>query len=527
MLEEQTVTPFVETWRVSKPVVETGSAGLVATQHYEASDIGARVLAEGGNAVDAAVAAGLAIGAVEPWMSGLGGGGYLLVGDAGSDRVETIDFGMVAPRRLQPEDYPIESGTDRDLFGWPRVKGDLNVMGPHSIAVPGHVAGLAFALEHFGSRTWAESLAPAIELAERGLCVDWYTTLRITAAASDLVRFKGTRELFLPAGLPAVGDWEGKLPRISLPGLAQTLRRLATAGADDFYRGEIARSIVADTAALGGKLSLEDLGAYRVNRGPARTVAYRDARIHVPSGLTGGPTLAHALARIESALAPGPGPDALAYRAYARALKQAYAHRFAALGPDAASSEPACTTHISVVDRDGNLAALTQTLLSPFGSKVFLPGTGILMNNGIMWFDPRPGRPNSLGPARRPLSNMCPVIVHAAHGRRVAGGAAGGRRIMAAMLQLVSFLVDYGMRLNEAAHAPRIDYVPGDRVIADARLGTDVRDGLAAEFEVTTVPNGVYPAAFALPNLVAHDADGGQSGAAFVMSPLAKVSPGA
>ncbi len=137
---------------------------------------------------------------------------------------------------------------------------------------------------------------------------------------------------------------------------------------------------------------------------------------------------------------------------------------------------PACTTHFSVVDRDGNMAAVTQTLLSLFGSKFVAPQSGILMNNGIMWFDPTPGGANSLAPGKRCLTNYTPVVAQAADGRRLAVGASGGRRIMPAVTQLLSFVMDYGMDLDAAIHQPRIDASEGDIVIGDVRLPREVRE---------------------------------------------------
>src|SRR6185295_10123662 len=144
---------------------------------------------------------------------------------------------------------------------------------------------------------------------------------------------------------------------------------------------------------------------------------------------------------------------------------------------------PACTTHFSVVDRDGNMAAVTQTLLSAFGSRVVLPQSGITMNNGIMWFDPTPGGPNSLAPGKRCLTNYTPAIALAADGRRLALGASGGRRILPAVTQLLSFVMDYGMDLDAAIHQPRIDASEGPVVIGAVRLPTAVRDALRARFD--------------------------------------------
>ena len=186
------------------------------------------------------------------------------------------------------------------------------------------------------------------------------------------------------------------------------------------------------------------------------------------------------------------------------------------------SAAPGCTTHLSVADRDGNVAALTQTLLSIFGSRVVLPGTGILMNNGMMWFDPRPGRPNSIAPGKWPLSNMCPTVVERADGLRFAAGASGGRRIMPAVFQLVSFLVDYGMTMDDAMHTPRIDASGTPLVTADPTLPAGVIDALAERHEVQVARHGVYPAFYASPNLAGREAGGMTVGAACVTSPWAR-----
>jgi len=511
-----------ETWIVSKPAV-TARRGVVASQHHAASQVGAEVLAAGGNAVDAAVAAGLALGAVEPWMSGLGGGGYLLAYLARERRVVAVDFGMVAPRALEPADYPLAEGTDRDLFGWPRVVDDRNVRGPLAMAVPGMVAGLALALERYGTRSWAQSIAPALELAEAGLPVDWYATLRIATEARELAADPEAARVYLPGGYPpAAWGGGGPPPRMHLGRLAETLRRLAAAGPEDFYTGEIAEAIAADLSRLGARLAGGDLASYRPSVHEAGSADYRGATVHVAPGLNGGPSLLRALALLAPEALAGDAPDAATYRAYARALETAYAERLERLGEGAEAARPACTTHLGVADREGNLVALTQTLLSIFGARVMLPETGILMNNGIMWFDPRPARPNSIAPGRRPLANMCPSIVERRDGSRFALGASGGRRIMPAVLQLVSFLVDYGMDLDRAFTQPRIDASGAGVVAVDARLPEAVRAAVAEAYPVERGVHGVYPALFACPNAVGRLASGHSVGAAFIPSPWAQ-----
>ena len=182
--------PSTESWKVTKPAVE-GTGGVVTSQHYLASRVGADVLRGGGNAVDAAVAASFAISTVEPWMSGLGGGGYMLVYCRASDEVKAISFGMKSPAATDAADYPVVEGNDSDLFSWPRVVEDRNVKGPHSIAIPGQVAGMAAALEQFGSRSWAQSIEPAIGLAQNGIAVDWYATAQDRGQCSGSRRLRG------------------------------------------------------------------------------------------------------------------------------------------------------------------------------------------------------------------------------------------------------------------------------------------------------------------------------------------------
>jgi gamma-glutamyltranspeptidase/glutathione hydrolase len=166
---------------------------------------------------------------------------------------------------------------------------------------------------------------------------------------------------------------------------------------------------------------------------------------------------------------------------------------------------PACTTHFSAVDRDGNMAAVTQTLLSSFGSRFVSGQTGITMNNGIMWFDPTPGTPNSLAPGKRCLTNYTPVLAQSADGRRVAVGASGGRRILPAVTQLLSFVMDYGMDLDAAIHQPRIDASEGTIVIGDVRLPQAAREALGAQFDYEEARIQTMPMKFACPSVVLRD----------------------
>lgn len=514
----------IETWSIHKPAVES-SGGVVTSQHYLASDTGAQVLAGGGNAVDAAVATSFALGAVEPWMSGLGGGGFMLIYIAAQDKVHAIDFGMIAPQGLNPADYPLASGGGGDLFEWPAVLENRNVVGPHSFAVPGQVAGMSLALDTFGTRNWAESIEPAIGFAKQGMSVDWYATLKIAAAAQQLAQFEESRSTYLPDGFPPAGEWGGPLPKIRLGKLADTLEHLAKTGPRDFYKGDLAHEILADTREMHSSLAADDLSGYQARTLPSLSRQYRGATVHSTPGMTAGPTLHRTLELMESRFSPGSMPDTDSHLATARSLMDAYTERLASMGDADESTSPSCTTHLSVVDSAGNMVAITQTLLSVFGSRTMLPRTGILMNNGVMWFDPRPGRPNSMRPGARPLSNMCPAIVQRADGYRFAVGASGGRRIMPAVLQIISYMVDHNMTLEDAFHHGRIDVSGSDTVTVDASLSEATRTALNSEFKTMIAQHGVYPALYGCPNSVGHNTSNDRkAGAAFVMSPWASSS---
>jgi gamma-glutamyltranspeptidase/glutathione hydrolase len=224
--------------------------------------------------------------------------------------------------------------------------------------------------------------------------------------------------------------------------------------------------------------------------------------------------LAQTLRQLNDLKASSGGPDAAAYTAYARALQAAYRERLKDMGDadghralGAEHLAPSCTTHYSVVDRHGNMAAVTQTLLSTFGSKFVTPQSGITMNNGIMWFDPTPGGANSLAPGKRCLCNYTPVVANAADGRRLAVGASGGRRILPAVTQLLSFVMDYGMDLDAAIHQPRIDASEGSIVIGDVRLPADAREQLRRQFDYEDARVQSWPGKFAFPSIVLREGD--------------------
>ena len=520
---------FSNAQQIRKPAV-VSKGGIVAAQSRKAAEVGAAVLAAGGDCVDAVVATTFALGVLEPWMSGLGGGGAMVLYRAREARYEVIDYGMRAPGSLRIEDYPLTGdGAASDLFPWARVKDDRNLHGPGSIAVPGVVAGMEEAHRRHAKLPWKELLGPSVSLAGEGLLVDWWTTLMIASSAVDLRRYPASAAAYLLDGLPPNATW-GIKSNVRLPQdrLKATMAHLAGAGPRDFYAGDLARSVSADVKAGGGALSVEDLASFRAFGREPLIIPYRGGNVYATPELTCGPTMAHTLRLLQQSLQPARGgPDAAAYTAYALALQSAYRERLSDMGDadgrralGAEALAPACTTHFSVVDRDGNMAAVTQTLLSTFGSRFVTPQSGITMNNGIMWFDPTQGAPNSLAPGKRCLTNYTPVLAEAADGRRLAAGASGGRRILPAVTQLLSFVMDYGMDLDAAIHQPRIDASEGAVVIGDVRLPMPARGALRARFDYEEARVQTLPMKFACPSVVLRD-DGVNSGAVEPFQPWA------
>ena len=510
---------LVQNWSVSKPAA-CSRGGIVTSQNRIASQAGAQILAAGGNAVDAAVATGFALAAVEPWNSGLGGVGFMLVYLARENRVHVVDFGPISPCGLDPADYPMTGGYTSDLFTWPTVLDDRNVHGPMSIAIPGHVDGMGTALKQFGGLSFSEVMQPAIRLADEGIAVDWYLTLKAATMARELARYPTTRDIWLPDGFPPVTAAGAPLQRLKLTGLAATMRRLADAGPRDFYEGDIASGIIRDLKAMGGNLAATDLKNFHARIVAPIETEYGNAQLALPPALTAGPTLLRALAPLRDMQFQPGGPQADAFVAYAEALRNAYAERLTTMGDTSDWRDPSTTTHLNVIDRHGNMVALTQTLLSVFGSKVVLPSSGVLMNNGIMWFDPRPESPNCLAPGKRALSNMCPVIARKNGKPWFAIGASGGRKILPAVYQISSFLIDHGMTLADAFHQPRIDASGGETVGVDPRHPDSVRAKLAEKFPVNLTELVVYPTNFACPSAVLHDPQSGEHhGISDIMSP--------
>jgi gamma-glutamyltranspeptidase/glutathione hydrolase len=502
----------------TRKVVIRTEHGVVAAQHKLAAEAGAAVLRAGGDAVDAAVACSFVIGVLEPWMSGPAGGGAAMHWRADTGTAHALNFGMRSPAALRVQDFPLSGqGVAGDLFPWQRVVDDRNVQGATAIAVPGVVDGLGQAHDRWGRMPWSDLLQPAIDHARDGMLVDWYAALIIATTTRQLAQDPDAATLFLEDGQwPTVSGWTALADkRLDQSRMADSLGILARDGARALYDGDLGAAMARDVQDKGGSLRRQDLVDYRAAFHDPLVVPYRDALFHVMPGLTAGPTFADTMTRLQ---AHKLDDIPVAVSAYADALRDAYSARLAGMGDDGESPKaPGCTTHFSVVDRDGNMVSHTQTLLSIFGSRVVSPSTGFLMNNGLMWFDPEQGRPNSLGPDKACLMNVCPMLGQQGD-RRFAFGASGGRKIVSAVAQLASYVTDFGMDIEQAFHHPRIDMSGGDMVIADETLPQAALERLAQNHHLRTTRRATFPYAFACPAGVMREGTL-NSGCTEIMSP--------
>ncbi|MGC4191140.1 MAG: gamma-glutamyltransferase [Thermomicrobiales bacterium] len=556
--------PSHSIWQVSRTPV-SGTGGVVGAKTPQAVAAGIQMLAKGGNAIDAAVATAFTVGVTEPWMNGLGGGGFMVVWLAKERRSLVIEYPMISPLAATETMFPLSGGVDSALFGWPSVVGNANVLGFQSIAVPGTVAGLALALERYGTLSLATVLESAIVAAEEGIPVTWHTTLMEARDLGNLQRFPSTAKVFLSGqGNPLVSIEQTNPSFLRQPDLAATLRTLAEQGPRAFYEGEIAIRIVDFLQENGAILTREDFAAYQALDEPTISVDYHGATVHTMGKGTGGTSLAQSLRMLNAVDLASAGhgtPESL--HLLAQAFRQAFADRFAYLAdPDTtevpvdglldpayaaecvarwredalpsiaagtkerlgiahtlAGSVPeyardGSTTHLGVIDGEGNAVSLTQTLLSGWGSRVVAEGTGVLLNNGMMWFDPEPGRPNSVGGRKRPLTNMAPALVTRGDRILASVGSSGGRKIMNANAQIVTNIVDYGLDVHAALESPRIDASPR-QLIASSRFPQATLDRLSSlGHAVVTRDETQLTGDFASPVAIVRNHDGTISGAA-------------
>lgn len=492
--------------------------GMVVSQREVASQVGAAILDEGGNAIDAAVATGFALAVVLPRAGNLGGG-FMLVHLAQSGETHAIDYREMAPKAAH-----------RDLF----LDADGNVdtrLARYSLlsaGVPGTVAGLTHALDQWGTMPLAKVMAPAVNLARRGFVVGWDLSENLRSRQDRLTRNPETaRLLFRPDGsAPEPGT------HLVQKDLARSLSRIARQGPKAFYEGRIAESIVTAMAAGGGIMTLADLAAYRVaNRKPVRGIYRGFEVISMPPPSSGGVHIIQMLNVLHHfpVAATGAGSNQNIHW-LAEVMKLAYADRSQYLGdPDyfdvpvarltgkayaaqlAATIKPGRarpavdirpglpvpvespdTTHFSVADRFGNVVSNTYTLNFSYGSGIAIPGAGFLMNNEMDDFSAKPGVPNGFGllggeanaiePGKRPLSSMTPTIVLKDGKPWLVTGSPGGSRIISTVLQFLVNVIDHQLNVAEATARARVhhQWLP-DQLELEPGFSSDVITSLEAK----------------------------------------------
>src|SRR5215207_3059774 len=322
--------PVETEWQVSR-LEAHGRGGMVAAKTPQAAAAGTDILRRGGNAVDAAVITAFTAGVVEPWMNGIGGGGYMVV-QAPDEAPAVVAYPMVAPVGAWPEMFPLSgAGSDTELFGWPAVVDSANVWGYRSVAVPGTVAGLALALERWGTISLAEALAPAIRWAEEGVPVYWHTTLMIAGDLRALKHFPATAAIFLdPDGTPPVTADQTDPYLLRQEDLARTLRAIASDGPRAMYEGAIGQAMADDLASNGAPFTRDDFASYQARIAPALSTIYGASEVHTVGGGTGGTTLVESLNILSEFDQRNLGYHTpLALHRMARAFRVAFADRYA------------------------------------------------------------------------------------------------------------------------------------------------------------------------------------------------------
>jgi gamma-glutamyltranspeptidase/glutathione hydrolase len=472
-----------------------GASGMVAAQNSLSAEVGAQVLADGGNAVDAAVAVGFSLAVTLPRAGNIGGGGFMLIYDAANDETVAIDYRERAPLGATRDMYlDADGNVDRQLAMFSHL----------ASGVPGTVAGMYLAHEQYGSLPWARLLQPAIEQARNGIVVSYDLAALLAGRQERLCRDAAAcRYFYKDDGTPYE---PGEI--LVQEDLAATLELIALEGPDAFYRGAIAELIVAEMERGGGLIDAASLAAYApAVREPVRGTYRGFEVVSMPPPSSGGVHIIQMLNILEQFPVATYGYGSadsfhlltetfrLAYadrsehlgdpdyydvpqewlmsKAYAKELAASIDMRSARKSTDVAPGvapvqESEDTTHFSVIDDEGNVVSNTYTLNFSYGSNIAVDGAGFLLNNEMDDFVSKPGVPNAFGllggdanaiaAGKRPLSSMTPTIVFADGKPWFATGSPGGSRIITTVLQMIVNVIDHGMNIAEATAAPRIHH---------------------------------------------------------------------
>lgn len=489
----------------------TGKNAVVSTARYEASKIGLDVLKQGGNAIDAAVAVGFALGVCEPQSSGIGGGGFMIIRFAKTGETKFIDFREIAPKKSTPDMWILDKDGN--------VIGDEKEHGGKSIGVPGAVKGFLYALDKYGNLSRKDVIQPAVDLANNGYKVSAIMNMDMNNELKLIQQYPETAKIYLKDNKPYnVGD------TLKNPDLAKTMEKIIKDGEKAFYEGEIAEAIVKSTNKANGIMSLEDLKNYdiRVNEPVSGTYRGYEILTSAPPS-SGGAHIIQILNILENYnLKDIPAGSTKFYHLLSESMKMAFADRAKFMGDtefikiplkgvidkdyaktlkdkidmtksqdysegDPWKFESKDTTHYSIIDKEGNIVAVTNTVNGVFASGVVAEGTGILLNNEMDDFDTGHGKANSIEAFKKPLSSMSPTII-LKDGKPVASlGGLGAQKIITGIAQVIIQLIDYEKDIQEAIDFPRIHDAYGTltyegridkNVIAELKaLGHELKDG--------------------------------------------------
>lgn len=500
--------------------------GIVATSHVQASVAGAQILAKGGSAVDAAIAANAALGVTEPMMNGIGGDLFAIYWDAKTGKLYGLNSSGWAPRGLTSDRLKAKGASS------------MPEAGIVAVTVPGAVAGWGALHDRFGKLPWKEILAPAIYYAEHGYPVPELIQGFWQAGVETISADPESRRVYLPNGNPPdIGQI------FHNPDLAKALGLIADQGPAAYYKGEIARAILATSSQLGGTMAPEDLSEFVPEWVDPISTTYRGWTVYElpPNGQ--GMAALEMLNIMETSAASSDGPSSVAeLHKKIEAMKLAYAdlHRYDAdprfgkipvlgliskryardraglINPDRANCEPAAgkppaseTTYLSVVDHDGNIVSLIQSNYDAFGSGITVRDMGFVLQNRGALFSLDPASPNVLAPRKRPFHTIIPAFMEKGD-QHIGFGIMGGANQPLAHAQFVSNIVDYGMNIQSALENPRFTVHPkgGCNIVIESRVKTEVRDKLTSMGHILRVDRE-YSTSMGRGQAVLHDSKTG------------------
>jgi len=427
-------------------------------------------------------------------------GGYVLAAvlrEGATGRIWSVDANTTAPAAAAADmfrTHPVRSDPTTYLdinereYGC-TVEGDANIYGPLAVSVPGFIAGVGALSERWGQLPWPQIIAPARALVAAGIPYSRILS-DVLFKREAIARYPSTLKFLLPDGFDHLPNSDALWLR---PDLLRTLDRLATAGWRDFYTGELAHTIADFVVSQGGLLSREDMAAFEPRITDPLTGSYRNAQIHTAIAPNGGFSVLSALADLEQQ-PMFPDTDPRYWDTMAKVLTRMWTERLA--NSPLPGTSPHGTMHIAAADRSGNIASVTVSQGGLFGSCLAVPGTGIMLAHGMCRFEPRPNHANSPGPSKRPLNNVCPLLIHLPD-RDVAIGVRGGRRIVSVSVQLAQRIVDNDVTAYQAATAPRIHTLSGNPLEISADFDPAIREALDRSGYKPEIPDEVGGSAHA------------------------------